>query len=59
MLDKLAGLIERAKRVTMSPDEQEAQRQSFAYGTTKIENELITRETVARQAARLRMADYG
>lgn len=46
-------LIERARAVTMSPQEQEEQRRSFAYGNTKIENELITREIVDQAAEEL------
>jgi hypothetical protein len=36
----------------MTPQQNEAQRRSFAYGTANIENEDVTRETV-REAARL------
>ena len=50
MAKSLEKLMEAAKRVKMSPEQNEEQRQSFAYGNTKIENELITRETVAKQA---------
>jgi hypothetical protein len=37
----------------MSVKQREEQRQSFAYGNSKIENERITRETVARAAEEL------
>ena len=57
MSDKLSTLIERAKRVPMTAADQEEQRRSFAYGTTKIENDLITKETVNRQAEQLKAAD--
>jgi hypothetical protein len=30
----------------MTPEEQEAQRRSFAYGNAHIENERVTREMV-------------
>lgn len=50
MSDKLATLIEKARSVTMSPRDMEEQRRSFAYGNTKIENELITREMIDEQA---------
>jgi len=40
--DKLAEMLELAKRVEMTSQEQEAQRRSFAYGNTKIENRDIT-----------------
>jgi hypothetical protein len=56
VVDKLAALIQRARSLRMSPDEAEAQRQSFAYGNTKIENDLITREMVAERAEALRRA---
>ena len=50
MADTLDVLIKVAKKVRMSPEERETQRRSFAYGNAKIENDLITRETVDRQA---------
>jgi hypothetical protein len=34
----------------MTPEQKEAQRRSFAYGNTKIENASITRETVDKAA---------
>ena len=52
MTKTLAALIERAKSVKMTPDQQEAQRRSFAYGNTKIENDLITREMIDEIAER-------
>ena len=57
MADKLDRLVERAKRVTMTDGEREEQRRSFAYGNTKIENDLITRETIDRQAEQIKAAD--
>lgn len=53
MTDKLAALIEKARSVRMSPRETEEQRRSFAYGNTKIENDLITRAMVDEQAEAL------
>ena len=50
MTQSLAELIERARNIRMSPQELEAQRQSFAYGNAKIENNDITREIVAQAA---------
>lgn len=47
---KLRALIEAAKAVKMTPEEQEIQRRSFAYGNTHIENEDVTRETVEEAA---------
>ncbi len=49
----LEQLIELARAVSMGPQDQEAQRRSFAYGNTKIENDRITRETVDQEAERL------
>ncbi len=46
-------LLERAKNVRMTPEEQEEQRRSFAYGNTKLENDLITREMIDEAAERL------
>lgn len=54
MSEKLKELLERAQRVRMSPDEQEAQRRSFAYGNANIENERVTREMVDEAAKKLK-----
>jgi len=54
MADSLKALMKAAKGVKMSTSEQEEQRQSFAYGNTKIENDLIEKETVARQSSALK-----
>ena len=56
MTDKLAVLIDKARAVTMSPEAQEEQRRSFAYGNTKIENDLITREMVNQVAEELKQS---
>jgi hypothetical protein len=34
----------------MTPEQREQQRRSFAYGNTKIENDLITREMIEEAA---------
>lgn len=52
--DKLKALIEAAKSVKMSPAEREAQRRSFVFGNTQIENENITREMVDEVAERMK-----
>jgi hypothetical protein len=44
---ELESLVERARKVEMTPAELREQRQSFVYGNTHIENEAITREMVA------------
>jgi hypothetical protein len=53
MADKLATLIEMARAVKMSRPDQEEQRRSFAYGNTKIENDMITRQIVDEEAEAL------
>jgi hypothetical protein len=53
MNEKLEFLLEKAKKVKMTLAEQEEQRRSFAYGNTKLENDLITREMIDEAAERL------
>ena len=53
MTDYLKELIERSKNITMNPQQEAAQRRSFAYGNTKIENDRITREMVAAMDEKL------
>lgn len=53
MAENLEFLLEQAKKVKMTPAQQEEQRRSFAYGNTKIENDLITREMIDEAADRL------
>jgi hypothetical protein len=55
MTNRLDELLKQAKAsaAKMSPEEKEAQRRSFAYGNTNIENPLITREMVDEEAERL------
>ena len=57
MSDDLNRLLEMAKKVEMTVDQKEQQRRSFAYGNAKIENPLITRETVDREAERLKASN--
>jgi hypothetical protein len=47
MTEDLKELVERARKIEMTPDQLGEQRRSFAYGNTHIENERITREMVA------------
>jgi hypothetical protein len=54
MTEKLNELLEKAKNVKLSPEQKEEQRRSFAYGNTNIENSRITRETVDREAEKLK-----
>ena len=58
MTEKLGMLIEMARVVRMSPRQTEAQRRSFAYGNTKIENERITRDMVDEQAEALKTRSW-
>jgi len=53
MTESEKNLYERAKKAserTMTNTERAAQRESFAYGNTKIENERITREMIHAEA---------
>jgi hypothetical protein len=47
MTKELDELIEIAKKIKMTPEQQTEQRRSFAYGNTHIENDRITRELIA------------
>jgi hypothetical protein len=53
MTDALKKLLEAAKTAKPTPEEQEQQRRSFVYGYTHLENEMITREMVDREAEKL------
>ncbi len=54
MTRDLELLIGKAKNVQMSPEQQEEQRRSFAYGNTQIENPLITRATIDEMAEKMK-----
>ena len=54
MTDNIEELLEAAKKVKPSNEENEKQRRSFAYGNTNIENPQITRETVDKEAGALK-----
>lgn len=56
---ELAQLLEAAKKVKMTNSQREEQRESFAYGNAKIENDLITRDTVKKQAKLLKEKENG
>jgi len=47
MGSKIDILVEKAKKVRMTDPEKYEQRISFAFGTSKIENDNITKEMVA------------
>jgi hypothetical protein len=53
MTKDLQELIERARKIEMTPAQLGEQRRSFAYGNTNIENERITRQMVADLDAQL------
>lgn len=57
MGNALKKLVEAARRVRMTGDEQEEQRRSFAYGNAGLENDRITREMVDEQAEKLKAED--
>jgi hypothetical protein len=46
MTKDLEELIDRARKIEMTPAQAAEQRRSFAYGNTHIENERITRELI-------------
>jgi hypothetical protein len=53
MSNELNELLAAAQKADLTSDDKEAQRRSFAYGNTKIENDRITRDLVDREAERL------
>jgi hypothetical protein len=53
MTKDLQELIERARKIEMTPEQIGEQRRSFAYGNTHIENERITRQMVDELDTRL------
>lgn len=53
MTKDLQELIERARKIEMTPEQAGEQRRSFAYGNTHIENERITRQMVEELDSRL------
>ena len=54
MPQELEILLAAARDRNMTPDEQEAQRRSFAYGNAHFENERVTRHTIERAAEDLK-----
>ena len=49
----LAYLIEKARKIKMSPQQVVEQRRSFAYGNTAFENPKITRVMIDEEANKL------
>jgi len=56
MDQKLQELLDAAKSVKPSNEQDEEQRRSFAYGNTNIENPRITKDTVNQEAEALKRA---
>jgi hypothetical protein len=56
MTNYLQELVEAARGVPFPSEDREAQRRSFAFGNTHIENDRITREMVDQQADALKFA---
>jgi hypothetical protein len=50
----LQDLYEKARNIPVSAGAAEAQRQSFAYGNAKIENDRITPNMIAQAADHLK-----
>lgn len=50
-MTNLEQIIEKAKKYRMTASEMEEQRQSFAYGNAKIENDRITKAMISKAAA--------
>lgn len=46
MQKDLEELVEKARKIGMTPSQEREQRRSFVYGNTHIENARITRELV-------------
>jgi hypothetical protein len=42
MSDELVALLDAARSMEMSSQQREAQRRSFVYGNTKLENDYVT-----------------
>ena len=59
MSEQLQRLIEAARQRPFGTEEREAQRRSFAYGNTNIENSRITREMIDQQAEALKVQAEG
>jgi len=54
MAKGLEDLLTAAKKAPFTPQDQEEQRKSFAYGNTNIENSRVTRETIEEEAKSLK-----
>jgi hypothetical protein len=52
MTERLQELLDKASTRTMTDAERSQQRESFAYGNTKIENDHVTRDMVRSEAVK-------
>ena len=52
--DELEKMVEAARSVTATPEEEELQRRSFVFGNVSLGNEGVTREVVEAAAEDLR-----
>ncbi|KPH79371.1 hypothetical protein [Bosea vaviloviae] len=53
-MSNINELIAKAKVVAMSAEQRAQQRRNFAFGSSNIENDRITRDTVSRAEGELR-----
>jgi len=53
-MDDIEYLIARSKGYRQTPEQEERQRRSFAYGNAKIENERVTWEMIDKAAERIK-----
>lgn len=53
MSEQLQKLIAASRGKTMSDDQKEAQRRSFAYGNAHIENDHVTRQMIDEAAEKI------
>jgi hypothetical protein len=52
-IEDIEYLVEKSKRITMTPAQVAEQRRSFAYGNTTFENPRITREMIDEEAEKI------
>jgi hypothetical protein len=58
-MSNIKELVERARSLGMSQAERAEQRRNFAFGSSNIENDRITRETVSRAELELLNSLHG
>ena len=59
MSERLEKMLRVARDAHMTPEQQEQQRRSFAFGNTNIENSRITRETIDQVADAMKARTNG